>query len=71
MKKQQQRIEMVLDSKGIKYNKLDIAADTDLKDKMRKIAGDPKALPPQLCNGEDYCGVRREREREFNTYTFI
>ena len=61
---------MVLDSKGIKYNKLDIAADADLKAKMREIAGDPKALPPQLCNGEDYCGVRRERENLIHIHSF-
>ena len=49
---------MVLDSKQIPYKKLDIAADESLKTKMREIAGDPKALPPQLCNGDQYCGVR-------------
>ena len=57
IKKNQQKIEMILDAKKIPYNKLDIAADEGLKDKMRKIAGDPKALPPQLCNGDQYCGV--------------
>ncbi|XP_049445164.1 SH3 domain-binding glutamic acid-rich-like protein 3 isoform X2 [Epinephelus fuscoguttatus] len=57
MKKQQQRIEMVLDSKNIKYNYVDIAADENQKALMRKLAGDPKALPPQICNGDVYCGV--------------
>ena len=49
---------MVLDSKKIPYRKLDIAADELLKKKMRDIIGDPRALPPQLCNGNKYCGVR-------------
>ncbi|XP_049914225.1 SH3 domain-binding glutamic acid-rich-like protein 3 [Epinephelus moara] len=56
MKKQQQRIEMVLDSKNIKYDYVDIAADENQKAVMRKLAGNPKALPPQICNGDAYCG---------------
>lgn len=54
---------MILDSKKIPYNKLDVAADTNLREKMREIVGDPKALPPQLCNGNQYCGVSNGRER--------
>ena len=56
IKKQQERIQMVLDGKKIPYNKLDVAASEDLKNKMRQIMGDEKALPPQLANGEKYCG---------------
>lgn len=48
---------MILSSKKINFNKLDIAADENLRTKMREIMGDPKGLPPQLCNGEQYCGV--------------
>lgn len=47
---------MILDAKKIAYNKLDISADETLKKDMREIAGDPKALPPQLANGKQYCG---------------
>ena len=57
IKKNQQKIEMILESKKIPFNKLDMAADETLKAKMREIAGDPKALPPQLANGDQYCGV--------------
>ena len=57
IKKNQQRIEMTLEGKKIPYKKLDIAADESLKTKMREIAGNPKALPPQLANGDQYCGV--------------
>ena len=59
MKKKQQKMEMILDSKKIQYNKLDIAADEELKIKMRRIMGDPKGLPPQLCKGEEHLGVSR------------
>lgn len=55
-KKQQQRIEMILDSKKIPYNKVDITQDPAEKDRMRRIAGNERALPPQFANGETYCG---------------
>ena len=48
---------MILDSKKIAYTKIDISADESAKEEMRKLAKDPKALPPQLANGDQYCGV--------------
>ena len=48
---------MVLGSKKIPYEKIDIAASDEDKAKMREVVGDPKALPPQLCNDDQYCGV--------------
>ncbi len=57
MKKHQQKIEMILDTKKIEYEKIDIAADADAKEKMREVVGDPKAIPPQLTNDDTYCGV--------------
>lgn len=56
VKKQQQKIQMILDAKKIKYEAVDVAASEDAKKKMRAIAGDDKALPPQICNGDTYCG---------------
>nr|XP_002123222.1 SH3 domain-binding glutamic acid-rich-like protein 3 [Ciona intestinalis] len=56
IKKNQQKIEMILSSKKIDFKKLDIAMDEDAKKQMREIVGNPKALPPQLCNGDHYCG---------------
>jgi glutaredoxin-related protein len=47
---------MTLTSKKIEFNKVDVAASEDAKKKMREIAGNPTALPPQLCNGDQYCG---------------
>lgn len=49
---------MILDSKKISYNKIDVAASEDTKAKMRELIEDPKALPPQLFNGDTYLGVR-------------
>ena len=49
---------MILDSKKIEYKKLDVAADENLKKKMRELSGNPTALPPQLFNDDQYCGVR-------------
>ena len=49
---------MVLASKKIAYEEVDIASSEEAKNKMREIAQDPKALPPQIANGDQYCGVR-------------
>ena len=48
---------MVLDGKKVAYEIVDISSDDSAKDKMREIAGDPKSLPPQICKGDQYCGV--------------
>ncbi|KAK9531643.1 hypothetical protein VZT92_011054 [Zoarces viviparus] len=56
MKKQQQQIFDVLSSKKIKYEPVDIAQDSTVKDLMRKLVGDETALPPQIFNGDNYCG---------------
>ncbi|CAB1454840.1 unnamed protein product [Pleuronectes platessa] len=56
IKKAQQKIEMILDSLKIPHVDVDIAQNGDDKDEMRRIAGNPKALPPQICNGDIYCG---------------
>lgn len=57
MKKRQQKIEMILDGKKIAYEKLDVAASEEYKKKMRELSGNPTAIPPQLFNGDTYCGV--------------
>lgn len=57
MKKQQQKIEIILDAKNIDYHKIDVAADEQAKKIMRDIMGDPKGLPPQLTKGDTYLGV--------------
>lgn len=57
VKKKQQHISFVLDCKKIDYKMVDISQSTEEKDKMREMVGDPKALPPQIFNGNTYCGV--------------
>lgn len=47
----------VLDGLKYVYTLVDICQDQKDKDSMRKIVGDCKALPPQICNGDTYCGV--------------
>lgn len=68
VKKRQQRVLMILDSKNIKYDVVDIAepGNEDAKEFMQSNAksfgatiGDanPRSpLPPQMFNDEDYCG---------------
>ena len=48
---------MILDSKKIDYDKVDIAGNDAAKEKMREIMGDPHGLPPQLTKGDTYLGV--------------
>jgi len=55
-KKEQQRIFMILDSKKIEYEKVDIAVSDEDKTKMREAAGDPAAMPPMFLNGDDFLG---------------
>ena len=60
----QQRIFMILKSLAIEFEPVDIAGPgmDDQKDEMRakgkKKEGQRHALPPQIFNGEKYCGVR-------------
>lgn len=56
MKKRQERIFSVLSSKKILFEVVDISQNSEDKDLMRKRAGNPTALPPQICNGDVYCG---------------
>ena len=56
-KSKQQKIEMILTSKKIEFEKIDISSEAGAKDEMRAIIGDPKALAPQLINDDKYCGV--------------
>ncbi|KAM4712635.1 SH3 domain-binding glutamic acid-rich-like protein 3 [Anableps anableps] len=56
LKKNQERIFSVLSSKKIPYKTVDITQNSEDKDLMRKKAGNPSALPPQIFNGDVYCG---------------
>ncbi|PKU32907.1 centrosomal protein of 85 kda [Limosa lapponica baueri] len=49
-------ITQILDGKNIKYELVDISQDNALREEMRAKAGNPKAIPPQIVNGDHYCG---------------
>lgn len=55
-KKKQTKIQQTLTGKKIEYELKDISASEDVKKEMRRVANDEKAMPPQLCNGDQYCG---------------
>ncbi|KAK1170790.1 SH3 domain-binding glutamic acid-rich-like protein 3 [Acipenser oxyrinchus oxyrinchus] len=56
VKQQQQAIFQYLDSMKIKYNLIDIAASNDLKEEMYRKTGKTEKMPPQIFNGDIYCG---------------
>ena len=55
LKKNQQRIKMVLESKNVPFEYLDICTVANAKDEMREICG-PKSSAPQIVNNGKYCG---------------
>ena len=73
IKKHQQNIDSILTSLGISYIRLDISTSVEIRTKMRELVGDDKALPPQICNGDTYCGdfaafedaIEREKLKSF------
>ncbi|XP_056305379.1 SH3 domain-binding glutamic acid-rich-like protein 3 [Danio aesculapii] len=56
VKQHQGEIFGFLDSKKIKYFAVDISTSNDVKEQMRKKVGNPSAMPPQVFNGDKYCG---------------
>ncbi|XP_076128230.1 SH3 domain-binding glutamic acid-rich-like protein 3 [Alosa pseudoharengus] len=56
LKQQQSEIFQYLDAKQIMYKAVDITQDTSIKDEMRKRVGNQTAMPPQVFNGDAYCG---------------
>lgn len=62
VKKRQQRVMMILESKNVKYEVIDITEPGREAEKefmqMNSMARESKyPLPPQVFNDEDYCGV--------------
>jgi len=46
----------ILEMKKYQLELVDIALDSSARDRMREIAANKTALPPQLANGDVYCG---------------
>lgn len=62
VKKRQQRVTMILDSKNVEYTVIDIAepgreSDKEFMQENSKAKDSKHPLPPQIFNGDHYCGV--------------
>lgn len=53
----QNRIKLILDGKKIPYEEIDLSKNQEVREEMRALAGIPDLLPPQIFNGDTYCGV--------------
>jgi glutaredoxin len=53
----QNRIKLILDGKKIPYEEIDLSKNQEVREEMRARAGIPDLLPPQIFNGDTYCGV--------------
>lgn len=58
MKQRQEEVTRILDTYKIKYELIDISISLKVLQEMRMKVSTPKALPPQIFNGQEYCGVR-------------
>ncbi|KAK0155958.1 SH3 domain-binding glutamic acid-rich-like protein 3 [Merluccius polli] len=56
VKSQQAEMMRILESKSIQFELIDISVDQEVRNEMRDKAGSPTAVPPQLCNDDQYCG---------------
>lgn len=56
IKSQQAEVLRILESKSIQYELIDISLGGEIRDEMRAKSGNPKAIPPQLFNEDQYCG---------------
>lgn len=54
----------ILDSKSIEYKLVDISQGEEVRDEMRNKSGNPTAVPPQLFNEDQYCGVRIGKKKK-------
>ena len=73
----QQRIFMILKSLAIECEPVDIAGpgmDSQrdyMREKGKKKDGQRNVLPPQIFNGDDYCGVRQKIFKDIIIWRFI
>uniref|UniRef100_A0A670K582 Uncharacterized protein n=1 Tax=Podarcis muralis TaxID=64176 RepID=A0A670K582_PODMU len=57
VKQRQSDVIRILDGNRMKYQLVDVSISESLLQEMRDKAGKPDAIPPQIFNGEEYCGV--------------
>uniref|UniRef100_K7FNT7 Uncharacterized protein n=1 Tax=Pelodiscus sinensis TaxID=13735 RepID=K7FNT7_PELSI len=56
VKQRQAEVTRILDINKMKYELIDVSISEHLLHEMRVKAGNPNAVPPQIFNGDDYCG---------------
>ena len=56
VKSQQSFVARILESKHVPFETVDISQDNNVREEMRTKSGNPKACPPQIFNGDEYCG---------------
>lgn len=56
MKSQQSKMSRILNRKYIKCQLVDASQDNTLWDEMSVLMGNPKSIPSQIVNGDQYCG---------------
>ncbi|XP_062039036.1 SH3 domain-binding glutamic acid-rich-like protein 3 [Lepus europaeus] len=56
VKQRQEEVTRILDAYKIKYELIDISVSYQMLQEMRMKTSTPKALPPQIFNGQEYCG---------------
>lgn len=71
LKQQQSEILQFLDAKKIQYKTKDITQDPSIKDEMRKLVGNPSAMPPQVFSGDTYCGVSPPSDHTTAQYVLL
>uniref|UniRef100_A0A674I5N2 Uncharacterized protein n=1 Tax=Terrapene triunguis TaxID=2587831 RepID=A0A674I5N2_9SAUR len=59
VKQKQAEVTRILDINKTKYELIDVSISEHLLQEMRAKAGNPNAVPPQIFNGDDYCGLTR------------
>ncbi|XP_012978185.1 SH3 domain-binding glutamic acid-rich-like protein 3 [Mesocricetus auratus] len=56
VKQRQDEVMRILDSYKVKYELIDIAVSSQILEEMRTKVACPSAAPPQIFNGQEYCG---------------
>ncbi|NXI71584.1 SH3L3 protein, partial [Anseranas semipalmata] len=56
VRQRQAAVTRILDVTGLRYELIDVSVDEGLLREMQEKAGDPRAVPPQIFNGDEYCG---------------
>ncbi|XP_006631467.1 SH3 domain-binding glutamic acid-rich-like protein 3 [Lepisosteus oculatus] len=56
IKSQQAEVMRILESKSIQFELIDISVGNEVREEMRSKAGNATAVPPQIFNGDQYCG---------------